>query len=505
MPSDPNASAAPAFGLAGESCHVQDGARGHSSALFSPDPRAVRGRQLCGVWWFCFCCALLASLGVGGQRLGVAASLTMVGASLVIAYPVGRWLRGGMRSVPLFELICLYLLLAHCPSAFLGSLVFRGHAAYHEFSGAEVASVGLLLCVAFAAVVLGHGVVGRLCVSLPRFQVETRTHSRYFVSLLWVSVLLPWFTGRVPVQFHKAVSIVTSANACICIFVLSMLSARGGLGHGGRLAYRIGLSVYLVGQVAGGWLQDVVYVFLFLEMGKFLVTKRMALLRCAVIGLLVVSLNGSKSLFRERYWGGRIGGYRTDPVDSFGRAVDWVGMAISGASDIGDSAELTVVGRLSNLEFLSYVVVSTPSIHSHTGLLSYSYVPAMLVPRFLWPGKPSTMDLPNEIALRYGYLGEHQVGRVALDIGLITEAYMAFGWVGVVVFMFLFGVFIRLLVNTLSSPANGNGWGLVMIGLIRNGALMVTWTAASYFAGMWQTAVLITLLYLPIASVRRHP
>ncbi len=122
----------------------------------------------------------------------------------------------------------------------------------------------------------------------------------------------------------------------------------------------------------------------------------------------------------------------------------------------------------------------------------------MFIPRLLWPDKPSTMKITNELAMRYGWLSDHFIGKVALSPGLMDEAYMNFGIIGVMVVMILFGAIIRCLMDNLGNDENGFGWQLTLVGFIFGGGLMVTWTAPSYLGGLWQTIFIIAVLYWPL-------
>jgi hypothetical protein len=61
--------------------------------------------------------------------------------------------------------------------------------------------------------------------------------------------------------------------------------------------------------------------------------------------------------------------------------------------------------------------------------------------------------------------------------------------------MTLFGLFIRWVTGFFGEPTKGIGWQLLLIGLISGGGLMITWPAASYLGGSWQTALVIIALY----------
>jgi hypothetical protein len=164
----------------------------------------------------------------------------------------------------------------------------------------------------------------------------------------------------------------------------------------------------------------------------------------------------------------------------------------------------TVVTRANHLSFFGHVVTMTPRSIPYLEGYSYKTIPAMFIPRAIWPGKPSTMEVANTLAVRYGWLAESHLGAVAVSPGLMDEAYMNSGVIGVVLVMFGFGVLIRWLSDNFGSGIYGFGWQLALIGFMCGGGLMVTWTAQSYFGGIWQTFVTITVIYWPLRLRQRR-
>ncbi len=82
---------------------------------------------------------------------------------------------------------------------------------------------------------------------------------------------------------------------------------------------------------------------------------------------------------------------------------------------------------------------ATPFLYGET------YLPLAIkwIPRFLWPDKP-TEDLGNRWAREYSYLGPDDY-TTSFNLPWLSEMYMNFGTLGVIVVNFLIGLLFRFL------------------------------------------------------------
>ncbi len=301
-----------------------------------------------------------------------------------------------------------------------------------------------------------------------------------------------------PSALAKVGSLAFKVNGTVATYALAVYMYSERLSSQQRKIYLAELGFFIIVCLASGWL----HIFLYPMMGFFLgmvqVKNRIPWVKIGIVCFLVIVLQMSKSDYREKYWGGHIGSRFTTIADPFNRSKHWVEMAFSNLSSIGEGTKDIAQVRVNHLSFFGHVVKVTPEYIPYIKGYSYKFVPAMLIPRLLWPEKPSTMQIANDLTLRYGWQKERLIGKVALSPGLMDEAYMNFGVTGVIIIMVLFGAFIRWLTDNLGDPANGFGWQLVLIGYMFSGGLMITWTAASYLGGLWQTVIVIVLLYWPL-------
>jgi hypothetical protein len=76
-----------------------------------------------------------------------------------------------------------------------------------------------------------------------------------------------------------------------------------------------------------------------------------------------------------------------------------------------------------------------------------------LIPRFLWQDKPSMNSFSNSLPREYGILGFDDE-RTSVGLGLLGEAWVNFGYLGVLLFMPLYGVIYRFLFDWILVNSN---------------------------------------------------
>jgi hypothetical protein len=98
--------------------------------------------------------------------------------------------------------------------------------------------------------------------------------------------------------------------------------------------------------------------------------------------------------------------------------------------------------RLNRLSDLGYVVSLTPRHVPYLGLETYLPLEGTLIPRILWPDKPT--DASGVVyAYRYGLLPPDALARQTYNVPIVTEGWMDAGWWGVLGSALLFGLLLR--------------------------------------------------------------
>ncbi len=413
--------------------------------------------------------------------------------------PLYLWLQLKEKHIPLMELISLHYFLIFCPPIFLGPITFIGATQASIVKGDDLTMLLLIVSLGIVCFLTGYYAVRfPELKSLPLFNPDWDRTITILLIYLGISTISPVMIPVLPSALAKVGSLAFKVNGSVATYALAVCMYSERLSSQQRKIYLAELGFFIIMCLASGWLHIFVYPMMGFFLGMVQVKNRIPWVKIGIVCFLIVILQMSKSDYREKYWGRQIGSRFTTITDPFSRTKNWLEMAFSNLSSIGEGTKELAQVRVNHLSFFGHVVRVTPKYIPFLNGSSYMAVPATFIPRLLWPGKPGNMKITNELAIRYGWQSERLIGRVSLSPGLLDEAYINFGVVGVVAVMLLFGAFIRWLKDNLGNPANGFGWQLVLIGYMLGGGLMVTWLATSYFGGLWQTLIIITILYWPL-------
>ena len=183
-----------------------------------------------------------------------------------------------------------------------------------------------------------------------------------------------------------------------------------------------------------------VLVYMGITMASFLfIGRRISLLKKVVmfsIGLLFVfSLQLSKSAFRKVTWKQNFSGSKTELL------LDLMTMNIQNSGNImDDNTFFPIYARLNQGFNVALVMKRIPAIQAFdAGESIMLTVGSAIVPRFLWEDKMKSGGVYNM---------EHFVGYKlrgwSTNIGPVGEAYGNFGVFGGALYMFVFGLFIRI-------------------------------------------------------------
>jgi len=147
------------------------------------------------------------------------------------------------------------------------------------------------------------------------------------------------------------------------------------------------------------------------------------------------------------------------------------------------------------------VLARTPRDVPFQSGASYKFLAATLVPRVVWPDKPSVSDANQFYQVAYGLTDKDNLNSVSISVGCLIEAFMNFGWPGVALIMFFIGLIVGIFERTLLAADSGLlfcGLGLAMV----SGLLAVESQAAQYLGGQLQQIALVFIVFLPV--VRRR-
>ncbi len=159
------------------------------------------------------------------------------------------------------------------------------------------------------------------------------------------------------------------------------------------------------------------------------------------------------------------------------------------------------MARVSLLNQTANVVEMTPSVVPYQYGHLYSYLGVTLIPRFVWPEKPSMNEANQFYQVAYGLTSEDNLASVSIGVGFLTEAYISFSWPGVIGIMFLLGVFFDFYQNLFFDRSSGillGGIGVILLPLM----LGIEAQMAVYLGGVIQQVLLMFVVFLPALRIR---
>jgi hypothetical protein len=303
---------------------------------------------------------------------------------------------------------------------------------------------------------------------------------------------------------RQLITIVVSVVPLLAFALLFRQVIRGQADLIDRLLITGFLAVRFVTGLSSGWLG--VFASIVLICGAIYLAERRRLPRVVLVTvvLFTVFFQVGKEDFRKTYW-------RSDDSGQGGR-VERVAFWIQASFEkweeaINDSsgesfrrALNSSVSRVSLLNQTANVIEQTPSVVPYQNGQLYSYLFVTWIPRFVWPDKPSVNDSNRYYQVAYGLTAEDQLGTVSIAVGLLAEAFINFGWIGVVAIMFVVGVFFDFYQRIFLGK--DSGVLMIAIGLIMLPQfLAIESQMAQYLGGILQQVLVTLVVMLPVVQI----
>jgi hypothetical protein len=261
--------------------------------------------------------------------------------------------------------------------------------------------------------------------------------------------------------------------------------------------------VRIVSGLASGWLGFVVGVGFVCGVMYFLVRRKVPFTMVAISVTAVLFLQVGKRDFRDSYWQkGEAGGVLERATSWLnGSASKWSEALNSTGSDSTVRLSSESLERTSLLPQVSHVLDVTPSQIPFQGGQTYSYMLITLIPRFVWPDKPSVNDANRYYQLAFGLSTARTVNGTNIGAGCLAEAYINFGWPGVICIMFVIGIILGIYERSFLAKDSSTLFLAIGVALLP-GILGIEAQMSAYLGGVIQTVLLTILVFLPVLRRR---
>jgi len=415
------------------------------------------------------------------------------------------WRRQQASGLPVFSIISFMYWIYFALAVFWGSRTVSGVDTPSEAHVRDEAVTAALALTVVGVVAVWLGMRARLS----RYMIPKRlptlaaSHSRTYIRLLLViSGLLGLFEG-VPYAagegLRQTLTILVTLVPMLAFVILFRDYVRGLTAPIDNLLIAGFLVLRFVVGVSSGWLGSFAAIVVICGAVYLLEKRRVPRFALLLVVAFTLFFQVGKRDFREAFWQHRAEASKIDRVKFWAEtSLDKWGNAFTDPTGIELNEALnTSLSRVSLLTQTANVVEMTPSVvpYQYWGL--YSYLAVTWIPRFIWPNKPSVNDSNRFYQVAYGLSTEDSLESVSIGVGVLTESYISFGWVGVICVMFLMGIFYDTYQSIFFSKASGPllvGIGIALLPQM----LSLESQMAAYLGGILQQVILTIVVFLPV-------
>ena len=351
--------------------------------------------------------------------------------------PIALWLRSGAGGIPIFPTCAgLYWL-------YYGLPALRGVGEQSGYSPAHVldADVTVALFLFVATLVWSQFLRPRRSgnLALPSNNAMNRRAVTYLVmigfgmGLAFYLLIYSSFVGILgsALGVIRAVLLAPLLLAC---YLLGYGKAKGMFSSGQWIMALVILAITLMLQVGGLQLISGITELAAALAGYVYTARRIPWVAALIVGGLISVLQAGKAEIRDQYANVNVSAVATPALVS-----KWFVMGFDAITK--NTHHASVSDRASLLPQMIRVQAWTPERVPYMNGESYTYLPAMLVPRIINPNRASTQVVMNLLDVRYGFLTQHETKSTAVGINIVPEAFANFGYAGVVIIGIILGLF----------------------------------------------------------------
>ncbi|HEY7786599.1 MAG TPA: O-antigen polysaccharide polymerase Wzy [Pyrinomonadaceae bacterium] len=430
---------------------------------------------------------------------------------LIPLHSYALWKKRQKSDLPMFAMLAFMYWIYYALQLFWGDLVIQiaNSTVGFEADPAMVTKATLMALIGVMCLWLGMKVGGgRLArlVKAPQLAIEP-SRQAYVGIILIMSSTLSFLEPSLLVLGSGGRQAVATFVSIVPIFAFTLLFRRYLRGEATWLDKVLVAGFLVTRSFAGlssGWLGS--FASIIMICGAVFLVERRRIPRVAIV-LVVISIlffQVGKEDFRKTYWSE---GAQASKIE---RVSFWINSSLEHWSDaIEDPSRDTLqhlfgksLSRVSLLTQTANVLDQTPRIVPYQYGHLYSYLYITWIPRAVWPDKPSVSEANQFYQVAYGVTREEDLSNVAIGVGVLTEAFISFGWFGVVMIMFLLGIFFDFYSRFFSESDRGMVLSTLGIVLLPQ-MLGIESQMAAYVGGLVQQVVFSLLVFVPALKITR--
>lgn len=366
--------------------------------------------------------------------------LLLIGlAILVLGFLPGlQWARRGRPWFPCFELGALTCVV------FYAIPLLSENENLRAYDDRTLESAGLMVLACLGAAVVAFNAIKSArptpaWAAIGLFPDDAR---RYLPAGLLINItylFINRFTELIPFSLQGSVRALCFGLGILTAFIFAREWGLGRLTRNQKTLFVAGMALQIAVMFSHLYLISGVSLLVLAGIGYTTTRRRLPWIPMLLCIPLIAILHNGKSEMRARYWNENAPLPSASALPAF--FSEWISIGLRNQSP-GESTNLTakLAERASLFQMVCLAVDQVPSTRSHLHGESYIDIPAQVVPRFLWPGKPSSLMSNVRLALYFNLVDPDTPFSTSIAFGVIAEAYVNFGLWGAIALGALAGV-----------------------------------------------------------------
>lgn len=420
-------------------------------------------------------------------------------AILVLAFiPILRWAKLNREWFPAFEIMLL------TTAVFYAVPLLNGHPATLLMPHAILlqASLGILIYQG-AAIIAFESV--RRDARAPHWFIESLFPGRvgHLSQIgLWLNTLYlyaAYFTEWIPWEYLSIVRAGAFGIGIVSAFVQGRLYGSGELSPGEKFVFILNICAQIIMMLTGLYLIQVLGLVAIALIGRVSASRSLPILPLVIMLPIAAVLHTGKSAMRAAYWTEEAARPTLTQLPAF--FSQWMQFAFDEKAN--EEAELNMGSRIAEraslFHMLGYVMMRVPAYDPYLDGETYKDVPAQIIPRIIWPGKPAPHLSNVRLAIYFGFVTEESASKVSIAFGIPTEAYANFGLLGMGLIGALLGLVYKTAALMSANQPIFSAAGLTMI-ILTAWSFQAELVLATWFSSAFQACIMV--VGLPLAA--RH-
>jgi hypothetical protein len=326
-------------------------------------------------------------------------------------------------------------------------------------------------------------------------KVLIQTQAGLWINTVYLCVAI--FTNLIPYNIAPILRAMFIGLGTVCAFIQARLWGEGRLNRTAKTMCGLSLFLQVMLLFSGLYLINGISILALFLIAYVTASRRIPLLFLGIFLPILAVLHNGKSAMRDIYWQGNTS---TQPglTDFPGFFAQWITLGLRPPASTGESRTMAsnLLDRAALFHMVCLTVDRIPAFQPYLAGETYKDIPAQLVPRILWPNKPSPALSNARLAIYLGLVDEETAQNVSIAFGFISEAYANFGLLGVAALGIVMGWGYKAVMLLGQDAPQFSALGLFLI-------LMTAWSfqaemiMASWLTSLFQAAVVV--VGLPVA------